>query len=123
VGSSSHEIRLTANSKKEEYLRTWKTLCSLSIAEVDYQLRRYLILPGNLSRLLQMVAFALAESKQLNMVVSNIIVARLLDLAGSEICGEECQEKGSELLEKYRHMIELHEEPVERCMALSTHSS
>jgi hypothetical protein len=122
VGNTSHEIRLTAGSTGMDYQRTWQTLCTLSLAEVDYQLRRFLIIPGSLLRLLQMVSHVLTENEELNMMVLNIIVARILELAGSELCAKECREQGTQLLAKFKHLIALHEDPVEKCIALSTHS-
>lgn len=35
-------------------MKTWTTLSKLSVAETDYQLRSYLLRPGNLRYLLKM---------------------------------------------------------------------
>lgn len=58
----------------------------MNVAEVDYQLRRFIMVPGNIVYLLKMGTHILAEHKYLNLMIANIVLTRILDLAGSEVC-------------------------------------
>jgi hypothetical protein len=78
LSNDLHEIRLNENSTVQDYTSTWDILSKLSIAEADYQLRRYLIRPGNLQNLIKMFTAILKESISHNQVLINVLLIRTL---------------------------------------------
>lgn len=61
-------------------------ISKLSVAEADYQLRRYLILPGNCENILKMFVVILEQNKVKNLLPLNVVLIRTLEIVGSELC-------------------------------------
>lgn len=81
----------------EQYLRVFEMLIGLSVAEVDYQLRRYLMggLNCNYEHMGNMFIFVYEEYVKDgrnegigNAAIYNVLLKRYLDLLGSDICRE-----------------------------------
>ena len=81
-----------------DFSNTWNTLCSLSIAEVDYQLRKYLLTPANANNLVRMFQHIIALPSSNQMQV-NVMLMRSLELIGSDLFSEEIKEEIRGLLE------------------------
>ena len=82
-----HEITLDSNSSAFDFDETWQMLCSLSVAEVDYQLRRFLMTPTNGPIMMKMFGRVFNQNK-FNSLQVNVILARFLDLMGGDLLSE-----------------------------------
>lgn len=78
-------------------------------------------MPGNLGHLIKMLSHILsASSASYNRMQLNVVLMRVLDIAGSEVCSQEIKEIGDQLLGKVRKTLELEEDVVLRCAAISS---
>lgn len=74
-----------------DFVVTFTNLCKLSIGEVDYQLRSFLLTPTNAPFLLKMMIAVLEDSsKGQKQEMKNIIASRIITLIGSDILSAEC---------------------------------
>ena len=78
---------MDSNSSSFDFDETWQMLCSLSVAEVDYQLRRFLMTPANGPIMMKMFERVFNQNK-FNSLQVNVILARFLDLMGGDLLSE-----------------------------------
>ena len=95
-------------------------LSKLSVAEVDYQLRSFLMTPENAAVVLRMMVFVL-QSSDFRQEIKNILLSRALSLIGSGLLTEECVAACSELAALTEpHLAEL-KERVDRGISIADH--
>ena len=64
--SDTHAITLTVDSLDTEFMATFIMLNQLSVAEVDYQIRSFLLTPNNGAALMKMLVAVMRDrSKEL----------------------------------------------------------
>lgn len=95
-------------------------LSKLSVAEVDYQLRSFLMTPDNAPVVLRMMVFVL-QSSDFRQEIKNILLSRALSLIGSGLLTEECVAVCSELAALAEpHLVEL-KDRVDRGISIADH--
>ena len=101
--ADGNAIILGEGSSVEDYQCTLQNLGRLSVGEVDYQLRAFLLRPGNGIYLLRMLIHGWKKCPGLEQEVRNIIMHRVLTLIGQELVqeteGEEGRTMGKEVSE------------------------
>lgn len=77
----------------DDHLSTFSSLCQLSVAEVDYRLRTFLINPSNKPYLLSMMVSVLGyRSQDVPEELKNIVLHRILSLISGELLQEDLVE-------------------------------
>lgn len=95
-------------------------LCSLSIAELDYQLRRFLLTPNNGPVLTRMLTHIMKQPN-LNNLQINVIAMRFLDLLGSDLFSAEMKEWVPPLLRLVREKVSRQDPTIQRSLAIIDH--
>lgn len=95
-------------------------LCSLSIAELDYQLRRFLLTPNNGPVLTRMLTHIMKQPN-LNNLQINVIAMRFLDLLGSDLFSAEMKEWVAPLLHLVREKVSRQDPTIQRSLAIIDH--
>ena len=115
-----HEITLSEKSTPEDYRNCLATLETLSIAEIDYQLRTFLLNPINKTYLLNMFLYIYQHSS-INLCEQfvNIIFHRALYLIGSEIFDDGIKDSLEKLIKAYKKRIECQKVKVDKCVAIT----
>lgn len=117
--NKSNEITLDSDSSVEEQLDTFASLCKLSVAEVDYQLRAYLLNPANQVHLLTMITTVFADkTRPFLQELKNIILNRIINLLGADLLTEELAQPCQDLLEVVEPPLKELKELVDRCIAV-----
>lgn len=62
--NQSNDLTLNEHSTTDDYLREYAKLTTLSVAEVDYQLRAFLLTPTNKLYLINMITAVLQAGDQ-----------------------------------------------------------